>query len=74
MPDTTHLAIDVNLTTNYIDIEHKMPNTTSFIKTPEYNELTKLSFDAKVKEANTNLAAARRLLLSGPKSDLLIQD
>ena len=29
----------------------KIPDTTSFINTPECNRLTKISFDAKMKEA-----------------------
>ena len=57
MPGTTHLAIKGDFHTNGIDVEHKIPNANSFINTPEDNKLTKLNFEAKLREAKTNLAA-----------------
>ena len=32
-----------------------MPNTTGFITTPEFNRLTKISFDARMTEARKSL-------------------
>ena len=37
------------------EIENKIPNTISFFTTPEFNRLTKLSFDSKINEAAKNL-------------------
>ena len=38
-------------------IEKKIPDTTSFTTTPEFNRLTKLSFDVSMKEAVKSLAS-----------------
>ena len=36
------------------EIENKIPYTTGFITTPEFNRLTKMSFDSKMKKKNSN--------------------
>ena len=39
------------LNTEVTEIENKVPDTTGFITTPEFNRLTKISFGAKMKQA-----------------------
>ena len=40
-----------------IEIENKITNTSSFITTPEFNRLTKISFDVRIKEAEKGLGS-----------------
>ena len=44
------------LNTKDTEIESKIPDTTAFITPPEFNTLTKTSFDARMKEATKSLA------------------
>ena len=44
------------LNTKDTEIESKIPDTTAFITPPEFNTLTKISFDARMKEATKSLA------------------
>ena len=37
------------------DIEMKIPNTKDFITTPEFNRLTKINFNVRMKEATKSL-------------------
>ena len=39
------------------EIENKIPDTTSFITIPEFNKLSKVSFDSRIKEAVKILAS-----------------
>ena len=45
------------LNTEVTEIENKVPDTTGFITTPEFNRLTKISFVAKMKQAAKILAS-----------------
>ena len=54
--DNTNLATKTVLNTKSTEIENKIPDTTSFITTPKFNRLTKIGFDAKIKEAAKSLA------------------
>ena len=56
-PGITNLATKAALNTKTTDIENKTTDATSFIITPELNRLTKISFDAKIKEAAKSLAS-----------------
>ena len=38
-------------------IETKIPDTTGFITTPEFNRLAKINFDARTKQAAKSLAS-----------------
>ena len=44
-----------------IEIDSKIPNTSSFITTPELNRLTKISFDERTKEAEWSLGSKTKL-------------
>ena len=44
------------LNTKATEIENKIPHTIGFITTPEFNRLTKINFDARMKEVTKNLA------------------
>ena len=46
-----NLATKADLNMKAIEIDSKIPNTSSFITTPELNRLTKISFDERTKEA-----------------------
>ena len=61
IPDITNLAIKVALNTKATVIENKIPDTTGFITTPEFNRLTKISFDARMKEAAKTLASKSQI-------------
>ena len=45
--DITTLAAWVSLNTNVPEIENKVPYNTRFTREPEFDRLTKISFDAK---------------------------
>ena len=57
LPDITNLATKVALNTKSTEIVDKILNTTGFIVTPEFNRLSKISFDARIKEAVKILAS-----------------
>ena len=42
IPDITNLAIRTNLNIIAVEIDFEIPNTSSFITTPEFNRLTKM--------------------------------
>ena len=56
MPDITCLTSKLALNTKVIETE-KMPDTTSFMTTPEFNRLAKISFNARIKKAVKNLVS-----------------
>ena len=53
IPYITNLATKAALNTKAIEIENKIANTSTFVATPEFHELTKISFDAKMKKADS---------------------
>ena len=57
IPDITNLAFKGALSTKTVKIKNKMPDITSFINTPEFHKLTKISFDARTKTAVKNLVS-----------------
>ena len=38
------------------DVEKKIPDTSNFIETEDFNSLTKINFDTRIAEASKNLA------------------
>ena len=60
VPDITDLATKAVLNTRTTEIENNIPDTSSVITTPEFNRLTKKSFDVRIKEAAKNLASEIR--------------
>ena len=42
IPDITNLAIRTNLNIIAVETDFEIPNTSSFITTPEFNRLTKM--------------------------------
>ena len=48
--DVASLAANAALNIKATETENKIPNTKHFITTLEFNRLTKISFDAKMKE------------------------
>ena len=56
-PDIIDLATKAALNLKAAETENKRPNTSSFITTPEFNRLTNISFDARMKEAEKILAS-----------------
>ena len=64
IPDITNLAtkadllkINTALNTKTAETENKIPDTSHFINTPEFNRLTKISFDARMKEVEKSHAS-----------------
>ena len=57
IPDFTNWATKAALITRATEIEKITPDTTSFVATPEFNGLAKVSFDAGMKEATKGLAS-----------------
>ena len=57
IPGTTNLVTKAALITKSAEIKNETADTTGFITTPEFNGLTKVSFDARMKEATKNLAS-----------------
>lgn len=51
-----NFAIKAAVNTKAKEIKNKIRDTTSFISGPEFNWLTELSFDSRMKEAEKNLA------------------
>ena len=54
--DITNLATKAALNTKAKEIENKTLDTTNVITTPEFNRLTKISFDSKMREAAKSFA------------------
>ena len=52
----TNLVTEAALSTKVTEIENKIPDTADLISTPEFNRLTKMSFDVKMRGAVKNLA------------------
>ena len=50
------MATEVALNTKAADIENKIHDSTGFITTPEFDRLSKIRFDARMKEAAKDLA------------------
>ena len=57
LPDITNLATKVALNIKSTEIVDKILNTTGFTVTPEFNRLSKISFDARIKKAVKILAS-----------------
>ena len=53
----TNWVTKVVLNTKSTEAENKIPDTTGFITTPEFNRLTKISCDVEIKEAAKGLAS-----------------
>ena len=51
IPDITNMATKAALSTTTTEIVNKVPGTTSFITTPDFNRLTKISFDTKMEDS-----------------------
>lgn len=48
--DITYFATKATLNTKATKIENQTPETTSFICTPEFNKLSKISIDGRIEE------------------------
>ena len=57
IPDITNLVTKVTLNTKATEIENKILDTIGFIGGSEVNRLTKIIFDARMKEATKSLAS-----------------
>ena len=57
MPGITNLAAKAALNIQITEIKNKVPDTTGFITTPEFNRLRKITFDAKMKEETKSLGS-----------------
>ena len=58
IPEITSIATKAALNTKATDIANKIPDSTShFVNNQEFNRLTKISFDARMKEAAKGLAS-----------------
>ena len=51
------LANKATLNTKAKEIKNTIPDTTSFITTPEFSRFTKLSFEARIKEGTKSLTS-----------------
>lgn len=51
------MANKATLNTKAKEIKNPIPDTTSFITTPEFNWFTKLSFEARIKERTKSLTS-----------------
>ena len=51
----TSLSTNATFNTKTREIENKIPDTTGFIGITECNKLTKIGFDARIKEATKSL-------------------
>ena len=51
IPDITNLAAKPGINTKATKIENKLPVTTHFVATPEFHRLSKMSVNARIKEA-----------------------
>ena len=58
--DVTNLPTKTALNTKAKGIENKIPNNLDFITTPELSRSTKISFDARIKEAAKRHASKSR--------------
>ena len=56
VPDINNLANKL-LSLKVTEIEHKMPDTTGFTNTSEFNRLKKKKTDARIKESTKRLAS-----------------
>ena len=61
MADITSISTKATLNTKTREIENKIPDTTGFIATTEFNRLTNIRFDARMKEATESLASKDRV-------------
>ena len=59
IPYITNQATKVALNAKATEMENEILDTTGFITIPEFNRLTKISFDAKMKEAMKNIASKK---------------
>ena len=57
IPDITTLATKAALNRKATEIENKIPGTTAFFTTPEFNTLAKISSDARMEKAMKSLAS-----------------
>ena len=64
IPDISNLATKASLNTKATTIEKKIPNINSFITAPEFNRLTKISFDTRMKETKKSLARKTEVIES----------
>ena len=69
IPDITNLATKTVLKAKAVEIENEIPDTNHFINTHEFNRLTKLSFDVRMKETVKNLTSK-----SQPDNALYLRD
>ena len=54
IPNDTNLATKAALNAKAKEIENKIPDTTSFVASPDFSRLTKLALDGRIKEAAKN--------------------
>lgn len=47
IPDFINVDTKTTISSKATEIENKIPNTASFITTPKFNRLMKISFDAR---------------------------
>ena len=57
LPDIANLVTKAALNVKATETENKILNTSSFITTPEFHRLTKISFDARKKETEKSFAS-----------------
>ena len=55
IPGLINPTVKATLNTKVTETENKISDTTGFVTTPEFNTLTKMSFDARIEEAAKNL-------------------
>lgn len=68
IPDITYLAAKTNLSVKATEIENEIPYTASFIATPKFNKLTKISVTAKMKDATKSLVSKSKVYNAFDKS------
>ena len=64
MSDITSISTKATLNTKTRKIENKIRDTTGFIATSEFNRLTKIRFDVRMKEATKSLASKARVTIA----------
>ena len=54
IPNDNNLATKAALSAKAKETENKIPDTTSFVTSPDFSRLTKLALDGRIKEAAKN--------------------
>ena len=73
IPDVTNLATKSALNTKAAETENEIPDTSHFINTQAFNKLTKISVDARMKEAEKLLQVVNKSEKKKKNFERLIQ-